>query len=561
METILAKVWDGAGETWHWLRGVVMGEWEDHRSTSQIVTDALAGFVPGLGSIITLRDLVAVIVRLAKHPEKRQEIEEWILLIAMLLPLVLTAIGALAMGVGALVGAELGGFLRALTLMLVKKGGVALKVLVEFFQHHGYGDVVKALRQVKFAKYKDALIKGLGEQLDKLIKLVKAFEKRLKALSPKSLPSWMPGRQSLISGIKHCENFVVELEVLRRAALNMIPKALIELDQRLGALLAGDIKAATHATHTIITGQAAPKVAKLEAQVGKDAKAAGSGESPSVLRNSELPQPGNTRRMAERRAIALAGRREYGIVDHAGRPVGAKPYKGGVTKLEHPPVEASTWRELGPNKVKEGWPDLAQKYAPNKRATDYDTFSGELRPSSLPAGSDTTLKRLLSHDKPDMDGGAFYNHELPVDGQAMRADSAIKEGWNKDGEYVELRVPPQGDPVWKELNALQEKTAGGPVPYKEELKFWEGPAASQNYEKTLPDGSKVKDEWYLPGGAHQQMFDREQMKLLKDRGFVSPRKQTNFSDFDRKVGNIVPKEGPYLQIVPLAEAMPPVANK
>ncbi len=252
MDTILAKVWDGAGDTWHWLRGVVMGEWEDYRSNSQIVTDALAGFVPGLGSIITLRDLIAVIVRLAKHPEKRQEIEEWILLIAMLLPLVLTAIGALAAGVGALVGAELGGFLRALTLMLVKKGGVALKVLVEFFQHHGYGDVVKALRQVKFAKYKDALVQGLGEQIDKLIKLVKGFETKLKALGSESLPNWMPGRQSLISGIKHCQEFVVELEALRKAALNMIPKALIELDQRLEALLAGDIKAATHATHTIV---------------------------------------------------------------------------------------------------------------------------------------------------------------------------------------------------------------------------------------------------------------------------------------------------------------------
>jgi hypothetical protein len=560
MDTILAKVWDGAGETWHWLRGVVMGEWEDHRSTSQIVTDALAGFVPGLGSIITLRDLIAVIVRLAKHPEKRQEIEEWILLIAMLLPLVLTAIGALALGVGALVGAELGGFLRALTLMLVKKGGVALKVLVEFFQHHGYGDVVKALRQVKFAKYKDALVRGLGEQIDKLIKLVKGFEGKLKALIPESFPNWMPGRQSLISGIKHCQDFVVELEALRRAALNMIPKALIELDQRLGALLAGDIKAATQATHTIVTGQAAPKVAKLEAQIGKDARAS-SGNSHAVLRNPEPPQPGNTRRMAERRAIALVGRREYGIVDHLGRPVGAKPYKNGVTKLEHPPIEAGDWRELGSTKVKDGWPNLANEYKPDQFAKDYDTFSGELRAATSEAGSGTTFKRLVSHDEPGMDKGAFYNRELPADGQAMRADSAIKEGWNKDGEYIEMRVPPKGDPVWSELNALQEKAAGGPVPYKEELKFWEGPAASQTYEKTLPDGSKVKDEWYLPGGANQQMFDREQMKLLKERGFVSPRKPTNYADFDREIGNIVPKDGPYLQIVPLAEAMPPIAKK
>jgi hypothetical protein len=39
------------------------------------VADALVGFVPGLGSVITLRDLIAVIMRLAKHPEKRKEVE------------------------------------------------------------------------------------------------------------------------------------------------------------------------------------------------------------------------------------------------------------------------------------------------------------------------------------------------------------------------------------------------------------------------------------------------------------------------------------------------------
>jgi len=155
---VLDRVWDGANDTWQWLRGVVLGEWEDNRSISQIVTDALAGFVPGVGSIITLRDLLAVIVRLAKHPEKREQVEEWILLVAMLLPLIITVLGVAAAGVGALVGAELGGFLRAVALFVVKKGGVALRVMVEFFQAHGYGDVVKALRQVKFAQYRAALL-------------------------------------------------------------------------------------------------------------------------------------------------------------------------------------------------------------------------------------------------------------------------------------------------------------------------------------------------------------------------------------------------------------------
>lgn len=546
------KVWDGAGDTWEWLRGVILGEWEDNRSLSQIVTDALAGFVPGLGSIITLRDLLAVITRLAKHPEKREEVDEWILLVAMLLPLIITVVGAAAAGVGALVGAELGGFLRAVALFVVKKGGVAFKVLVEFFQAHGYGDVVKALRQVKFGAYKDALIKGLGEQIDKLIALVKSFQSKLEALSPQSLPSWLPGREAAISGIAHCKQFVGQLEALRKTALDMIPKALIEMDARLGAMLAGDMKLATQAHYTLATGQVAPEVPKLKPQ-------GGGGSGP--MRNPQPPEPGNTRRVAERRTVALAGKREYGILGKDGRPVGSKPYEHGVTKMEHPALERGDWRDIGAARVKEGWPNMANEYKPGQFATDYANFSGDLQAGSAAAGSKTTFKRVVSHDSKDMDAGPYYNRNLPADGQDLRAGSAVKESWNKNGEFVELRVPPKGDPVWRELHTLQEKAAGGPVPFKEELKFWEGPASSQRYvvDQGLP--TQRYDSSYLPGGVPQQFFDREQMKLLHARGFVGQRQKTNYADFDPKLGNIVPKDGPYLEVVPLNEAVPPPAKK
>ena len=527
---------------------MILGEWEDNRSISQIVTDALAGFVPGVGSIITLRDLLAVIVRLARHPDKRDDVNEWILLIAMLLPLIITVLGAAVAGVGALIGAELGGFLRAVALFVVKKGGVALKALVEFFQAHGYGDVVKALRQVKFAQYQGALIKGMNEQLDKLVALVQGFRAKLQALSPQSLPGWLPGRDAAMAAIHKSGELIEQLNALRTKAREMIPQALIEMDQRLGALLAGNIKAATQVTHTVHTGTAAPQVAKLKHEPGKHA-----------ARNPEPPEPGNTRRVAERRVVALAGKREYGLVDKSGRPVGAKPYQPGVTKVEHPPLLERSW-DANRTKVKEGWPDLANEYRPGKRATDYDTFSS-LRPASLPAGSNTTLKRVVSHDAESrVDAGAFWNRELPVDGEDLRAGSAVKDDWNHNGTFVELRVPPKGDPVWKGLHVLQEKAAGAPVPFKEELKFWEGPAASQVYKKEV-DGRWVDDDWYLAGGKPQQFFDREQMKLLQERGFISERKATGFKDFDAEKGNIVPKDGPFLEVVPLDEAVPPPAKK
>ena len=543
------KVWDGAGETWQWLRGVIMGEWQDNRDLSQIVTDALVGFVPGLGSIITLRDLLAVITRLAKYPEKREQVEEWILLIAMLLPLIITVLGAAVAGVGALVGAELGGFLRAVALLVVKKGGVAFKVMVEFFQAHGYGDVVKALKQVKFGAYKDALLKGMGEQIDKLIDLVRGFQHKLEALSPQSLPSWMPGREAAVHGIEHCKIFISQLEALRKKALEMIPKALIEMDQRLGALLAGNVKAATQVSHTVATGQAAPQVAKLKAEPGK----------PS-MHNPKPPEPGNTRRLAERRSVALAGKREYALLDQAGLPVGAKPYVHGVTKMEHPALSERKWSKVQ-GKVKKGWPNMANEYLPGKFSSEYDTFSGELRNSAVGAGSKTTFKRLVGHDKPGQEGGSFYNRELPADGLDMRAGSAIKEEWNHNGEFVELRIPRAGDPIWKELHALQEQASGGATPFKEELKFWEGPAASQRYiiDEGLP--TQRFDNSYLPGGKTQQFFDRKQIALLNERGFVGPRQKTNYPDFDPQLGNIVPKDGPYLEVVPLGEAVPPPTKK
>ena len=540
---VLDNVWDGAGDTWHWLRGVVMGEWEDNRSTSQIVTDALAGFVPGLGSIITLRDLLAVITRLAKHPEKRAHVDEWILLVAMLLPLIITVAGAAAGGIGALVGAEIGGFLRATALFVVKKGGVAFKALVEFFQAHGYGDVVKALRQVKFAQYRAALVKGLGEQLDKLIGLVKGFEAKLRALHPQSLPQWLPGRQSVINGIAHCQSFVVQLEALRKAAVEMLPKALIEMDARLGALLAGDVKAATQVTHSVATGRAAPAVPRAT----PDAHRPGHGRN-------DNPEPGNTRRVRERRLVQFhvpKNRQEFRFVNSKGVPVGAKPYHEGTTVVENPKLQQQAWRSQR-DAVRDGYPDLAAADRRGVAKTDYNTFS-ELNKADLKPGD--KIVRVVLHDgEPWKDTGAYWARELPEDGRQFRAGTAVKEDWNKDGSYVEMTVPPKGHPVWNEL---------GQDPNSPVLKGWEGTTSAQRYEYVDPTtGKTVKDDFYLAGGDKQVYMDTEQMAILKKHGFVSERKPTNFKDYDANVvntdgskGNIVSRGDILFENVPAYQAI------
>lgn len=547
MENIAEAVWTGTKETWAWLRGVLLGEWEDHQSLSQIVTNALSGFIFGVGSIITLRDLLAIIFRLAKYPEKRKEVNEWILLIAMLLPLILTVVGVVGAGVGALVGAEVGGFFRAVGLFLVKESGVGLKAMIDFFAGHGYGNALAALRAVKFAQFEKAAVTQFSQQVNRLLILLQKLESRLRGLHPESLPHWIPTRDQMVYALNQIPEWAAALKSLRQNALEMIPQALREMDRRLGALLAGDVKAATQATHHIATGTQAPAVGKLAA-----AHAAAEGEhaaanDAALLHNPHAPEPGNTRRIPERRVIALVGKREYTVVDEAGRPVGAKPYVDGVTRVEYPGLELESWDLHGASKVQQGWPDLAPK-------RDHANFN-TLIPSRLKAGSKSNLQRVVDYDKTWMDGGPYYNRELPIDGEDLRANSAVKGEWNEDGQYVTLTVPPQGHPIWKDLHALQEKAAGTEVPYIEELKFWDGKASSQVYKIKLDDGTTISDDWYLIGGKEQQFFDRQQMALLKQHGFVSERKETGFSDFDGK--NIIPKGGPILEVIPQHKAVPP----
>jgi len=563
------KVVDGASDTAVWLRGVILGEWEDNRSVSQIVTDALTGFIPGVGSVITLRDLLAVIVRLAKYPEKRQEVEEWILLIAMLLPLIITALGALVAGIGALVGAELGAFLRALTLMLVKKGGVALKAMVEFFQHHGYGDVVGALKKVKFASYKHHLIDALHQQIDKLVKLIESIKTRLSSL--KKLPEWLPGHEALKQAMHNADLWIARLTELKQTAREMIPKSLIELDNRLGALLAGDIKAATQATHQVAAGVPAPKPPKPEPVIGPD------GKPTAVAKTKENPEPGNTRRTAERQFLMYQGQKakpEYAISGKDGLPVGAKPYEPGKTVLENKPLSEKKW-DRNREKIQAGYPDLDAINPRNgKSVQDYKNFS-DLKPITYQP--DEKLVRVIPHDAPDRAIGKWWTETLPADGEQLRAGTAVKEAWNKNGSYVEMRVPPKGSPVWEEIHQVRRERAASAgfdpdkVPKEDVLKAWKGTASGQVYEHWDPSTKQMMpDKYYLPGGDQQVFIDPKEQAILdnfskKQKGnqkFIGDQKPTNFKDYDSNVpnpdgskGNIVPKGGPVLITVPNDEAL------
>lgn len=179
---ILDEAWQSVVGGMDWLKSVLIGEFADNRPLSAVVADMLVSFVPGVVIVTSARDAIAVTLRLAQHPEKREELMEWVLLCACLitiaLPLAMAAGGAAAAGVGPVVGgiagSELGAALRAVMLMLVKQAQ-KLVDLVRFLQKFIKGDILKFLRAVKFAKYEKPLLDALGKITGKLIELVRSL--------------------------------------------------------------------------------------------------------------------------------------------------------------------------------------------------------------------------------------------------------------------------------------------------------------------------------------------------------------------------------------------------
>jgi hypothetical protein len=172
-----------------WLKSVVYGEFADHQSISTMVAQMLINFIPAVVIVTSARDAVAIILRLAAHPEKREDVMEWVLLSASLivlaLPIAMAAGGAAAAGVGAVVGgiagSELGAALRAVMLMLLKETSHLVE-LIRFLQKFITGDILKFLRLLKFTKYEKALLLAIKKFSGKLIEMMRSLRLHLESL-------------------------------------------------------------------------------------------------------------------------------------------------------------------------------------------------------------------------------------------------------------------------------------------------------------------------------------------------------------------------------------------
>jgi len=255
-QSILDDAWAQIVDSMDWLKSVFFGEFADHRPLSAVVADMLVSFIPGVVIVTSARDAVAVILRLATHPEKREELMEWVLLSACLiviaLPLAMAAGGLAAAGVGAIVGgiagSELGAALRAVMLMLIKEASKLVE-LVQFLQKFIKGDILKFLRAVNFAKYEKPLIQALNKISGKLVDIVKSLRGHLESLR------YFDEVKAAIQKLAEWEK---KFYGVQQDALKYVPKALAELDARLAKVLS---QTAPKEAHTVAGGVQADKTA------------------------------------------------------------------------------------------------------------------------------------------------------------------------------------------------------------------------------------------------------------------------------------------------------------
>ncbi|GAA0767454.1 hypothetical protein LRH25_04650 [Ideonella azotifigens] len=260
---LIDDAWSSVVGGFDWLKSVLLGEFSDHRSLSAMVADMLVSFVPGVVIVTSARDAVAVVLRLAQHPEKREEVMEWVMLSACLitlaLPLVMAASGAVAAGVGAVVtgiaGSELGAALRAVMLLLIKEAA-KLEELIQFLRKFMSGDIFKFLRAVKFAQYEEALVKALAKIMGKLLAIVQNMRAVLMKL---------PAFEYVTQAIAKLSAWEQKFYGVQQSAIQQLPKALTELQVRLDRALAQTLPKEAHTAASGVKAEK-PTLVKPEPQ-------------------------------------------------------------------------------------------------------------------------------------------------------------------------------------------------------------------------------------------------------------------------------------------------------
>jgi hypothetical protein len=196
-----------------WVWGTVEGGFNEQQTTSQIIVDAVIGMIPVVGDVTAVRDLIAVVLRLVRYPEKRKEVLEWVVLVLLLFALI-PVVGGVVKGVGKLLVKEAAS---------VGRHAELLRDIIKFLNRIGEGNAVKFLEELSVEKYAPELMghfRGLMRRLDLSLE---AISTRMKAVLPERM------KQVL-------ETLRKDLAVVRDLGEKMIPEAIKDLHMRLKSI-------------------------------------------------------------------------------------------------------------------------------------------------------------------------------------------------------------------------------------------------------------------------------------------------------------------------------------
>jgi hypothetical protein len=317
-----------------WLWGTVKGGFNEQQTTSQIVVDAVIGMVPLVGDVTAIRDLLAVVLRLVREPERRQHKAEWIQLVILLFALV-PVVGGAIKGVG----------------QLLVRGGTALaktsatiEQMIAVLNRLGQGDAVTWFRKLDLESYVSVVRAKWLQLTDRLTGVVERMLVRLKSVLPESM-------------LEHLRLTLERLRQLKAAGERMIPDALKELNARLRQVQQQVYRGEWHE----IPASLKSSTREAEARIVTDRD----GDQSWVAKDAHHPQNAKseykhvdgwpdlrTRREQQRRYYAIegfcgeieavtipAGTRLYRVVDHR------RPNPAGDWWMLELPQNGKQWRQ------------------------------------------------------------------------------------------------------------------------------------------------------------------------------------------------------------------------
>jgi hypothetical protein len=197
-------------EVGDWIWGTLKGGFNEQMSISQIIVDAVIGMIPVVGDVTAVRDLIAVLIRLATDEKKREDKLEWVTLVLLLFALIPVA-GGVIKGVGKLLVKAAGG---------VGKHAELLRDMIQLLNRIGEGNAVKFIRELDFEKY-------LPELRGRWRELIQRVDEVLGTVIRKA-GGWIPDSMT-----QRLDELKRGIEAMKNLGERMIPDALKELNARL----------------------------------------------------------------------------------------------------------------------------------------------------------------------------------------------------------------------------------------------------------------------------------------------------------------------------------------